>query len=93
MAAASRYPLVIQFKSMASEPKKAPMVGRAMFTDVPMKGAKKAAMEATSRAMIFILPSELVGFISPSTLIGFISPSTLIGFISPSMDIPLKISN
>jgi len=84
MAAASRYPLVIQFKSMASEPKKAPMVGRAMFTDVPMKGAKKEAMLATSRAMIFILPSELVGFISPSTL------DSVTGL---TMDIPLKISN
>jgi hypothetical protein len=52
MAAANRNPFITQLRVIASAPKVAAIVGRAMFTEVPIKGVKKEAILATNNAMI-----------------------------------------
>ena len=50
MAAASRNEVATQLSETASMPKCSPIVGRAMFTEEPMKGIKKAARVAMTSA-------------------------------------------
>ena len=50
MAAASRNEVATQLNETASMPNSSPMVGKAIFTEEPMKGIKKAARVAMARA-------------------------------------------
>jgi hypothetical protein len=57
IAADKRYAVATQPKSTASMANSLPMVGRAIFTEEPIKGVRKAVSVATSKAVLLVAES------------------------------------